>query len=246
MTDQAAPSLQDSRRASPLAGIALADGAAQVRAASELSEVADSLIPVAPQLKPLFPRGGLERGATYAIRADVGAMSFLVQLLAHPLVQEKWISMVGFSDCASLAFEEASIGLESSGVAGASSGLLRRLVMVPSPAGDAGEVVGAAIDSMDLVVLNAAVVGLKSQVLNRLVARLRASGAVFIVFGSAQGQAELECRVMEQRWFGLGRGQGRLRAQELHVRSRSRRDAQLRECVVEVGQHASYGIEMAG
>lgn len=214
----------------------------QVRKASDLGEVADSLIPVAPQLRPIFPRGGLERGVTCSIRADLGAMSLLVQLLAYPLVQEKWVSMIGFADCAPLAFEEASVGFERD----KSSGLLRRLVMVPDPQGDAGEVVGAAIDSMDLVVINGAALGLAPRVVSRLAARLRSSGAVLIVLGSVQGQAELECRVLEQRWFGLGRGQGRLRGQELHVRSRAKRDAQIRECVVEVGGHASYGSELAG
>lgn len=216
--------------------------AAQVLRASDLGEVADSLISVAPQLKPLFPRGGLERGATCSIRADLGAVSFLVHLLAHPLVQEKWISMIGFSDCAPLAFEEAAVGMGCD----KSKGLLRRLVMVPDPQDDAAEVVGAAIDSMDIVVINGATLGLVPRVMNRLAARLRSSGAVLIVLGSAQGQAEIECRVVEQRWFGLGRGQGRLRGQELAVRSRSRRDSRIRECVVEVGSRASYGSELAG
>lgn len=231
-----------SSEASPLAGVALTGGAAQVRKASDLGEVADSLIPVAPQLRPLFPRGGLERGATCSVRADLGAMSLLVNLLAYPLAQEKWVSMIGFSDCAPLAFEEASMGFGPTRV----PDLLRRLVMVPDPSIDAGEVVGAAIDSMDVVVINSSVLKLAPRVLGRLTARLRSSGAALVVLGSAQGQAEVECRVIEQRWFGLGRGQGRLRAQELYVRSRAKRDVQVRECVVEVGNRASYGGELAG
>ena len=217
----------------------------QVRKASDLGEVADALIPVAPQLKPLFPRGGLERGVTCSIRADIGAMSLLTQLLAYPLVCEKWVSMVGFADCAPLVFEEAAASL-GDGSGKRQTGLLRRLVMVPNPNGDAGEVVSAAIDSMDIVVINGAALRLAPRVLDRLAARLRSSGAVLVVLGPAPGLAELECRVVEQRWFGLGRGQGRLRAQELHVRSRTKRDAQIRECVVEVGSHASYGSELAG
>ncbi|MFZ1363188.1 MAG: hypothetical protein WAS05_09730 [Candidatus Nanopelagicales bacterium] len=259
MTDQATPfsavrstsSVASTRSAgansqiSPSVEIALVGGAVQVRKASDLGEVADSLIPVTPQLKPLFPRGGLERGVTCSIRADLGAMSLLVNLLAYPLAQEKWVSMVGFSGCVPLAFEEACAGFELSESAGSLSSLLRRLVMVPSPVGDAGEVIGAAIESMDIVVINSSVLKLAPRVWSRLAAKLRSSGAALIVLGAAQGRAELECRVVEQRWFGLGRGQGRLRAQELQVRSRTKRDAQFRECVVEVGQHASYGIEMA-
>lgn len=226
---------------SSLAGLGLAHGAARVRAASELGKVADSLIPVAPQLRPLFPRGGIERGATCSIRADIGAMSLLVRLLVYPLVQEKWVTMVGFSNCGSLAFAEANAELGNA----ESTGLLQRLVMVPEPLPEVGEVIGTAVDSMDLVVINSSVLTLGSRVMDRLVAKLK-SAAALVILGPTQRQPDYECRVIEQRWFGLGQGRGRLREQELYVRSRTKRDMQIRECVVGVRNHASYGGELAG
>src|ERR1700681_2077835 len=98
------------------------------------------ILPVAPALAGLLPEGGLRRGATLAIGGG-GATSLTLALLATASVAGSWCGVVTV----------AGLGL----VAAAEAGLdLSRVALVPEvPPAQWPTVVGALLDSVDLVLV---------------------------------------------------------------------------------------------
>ena len=185
-----------------------------VRVASELTEAPADLavgrvLPVRAELADLLPLGGLRRGSTISVR---GSNSLLLALLATATASGSWAAVVGLPDLGLLAAGELGVALQ-------------RLAVVPQPGAEFVSVVGAMLDGMDLVVVDAA--GLDragrrgGELGKRLSARARHRGAVLIAAGGWPG-AELELSCTERRWSGLGQGRGYLAEGKLVISATGR------------------------
>jgi len=177
-----------------------------VGVASDLATVPDDrsrMLPVHPVIAGLFPRGGLRRGGTVAVR---GSTSLLFALLAHATETGSWAALVGMPDLGLKAAAELGVAVE-------------RLALVRHPGAALAAVVAALLDGMDLVAVNPA--RLTDSQLRRLSARARHRGAVLVSAGAWPG-ADLELTQESATWSGLGDGHGRLTAREVHVRVQGR------------------------
>jgi hypothetical protein len=128
-------------------------------------------------------------------------------LLAAASGAGSWCAVVGVPTLGALAAAEAGIALE-------------RLALVPNPGPDWTTVVAALLDGCDIVV--AAPPGpIAPSVANRLAARARQRGTVFVSFGRWAG-ADITFDAIGADWYGLGAGRGRLRSRQLTVVARGR------------------------
>lgn len=179
-------------RASDLAGAAAGGGV-------------DRLVPVAPELRPLLPEGGLRRGSTVAVVP--GTSSLVLALLAGASAAGAWSAVVGLPGLGVLAAAQAGVALE-------------RLALVPHPGPEWTTVVAALLDGLDVVV--AAPPGpVSPRVASRLAARARQRGSVLLPYGPWEG-AILTLSAEPGEWEGLGAGWGRLRCRELTITARGR------------------------
>jgi hypothetical protein len=189
---------------------------ASEHAAGELGS--ERLLPVLPELRRLLPGRGLRRGAMIAVATvtvpdtgqparSTGATSLLLALLAAASGAGSWCAVVGVPTLGAVAAAEAGIALD-------------RLALVPNPGPDWTTVVAALLDGVDIVV--AAPPGpIAPSVANRLAARARQRGSVFVSYGRWEG-ADITFDAVGGVWHGLGEGRGRLRARQLTVLARGR------------------------
>lgn len=156
-------------------------------------------LPAPAGLASLLPGGGLRRGSTVVVE---GATSVLLALLAEASRQGAWAAVVGLPELGLLAASQTGV-------------VLGRLALVPEPAGAAADVVAAMVDGMDLVVLGRRL-ALTDADRRRLSARVRERRGVLLSVGPWAG-AQVRLSVRRRGWEGVGRGEGRLRAQRLLV-----------------------------
>jgi hypothetical protein len=172
------------------------------------------LLPVSPSLAPLLPEGGLRRGGVVAVAGGGGSTSLLIALVAGAMAEGSWVGVVGLP----------ALGLEAAWRLGLR---LDHLALVPSPGAQWAEVVGALVDSVDVV----AVVPpgrCRPGDARRLGARTRERGAVMVVVGGRSAAAwpeavDLRLEVDTSTWHGLASGDGTLQRRSVTVRSFGRR-----------------------
>lgn len=162
--------------------------------------LSDRFLPVPEALAPLVPFGGLRRGS--AVRIE-GSTSLLLALAAAACREGAWCVVVGMPDVGLAAAAEIGLPLD-------------RVVLVPETGADSPEVLGAAIDGFDVVVLGH-VPHLVDRDRRRLASRLRHREAVLVTAAPWPG-SELVLSVLESRWEGIGPGHGSLRGRGLTVR----------------------------
>jgi len=168
--------------------------------------VGERILPVLPELRGLFPAGGLRRGSTVAVappaEGQFGATSVLLSLLAGASAAGSWCAVVGMPSLGLVAAAELGIALE-------------RLPLVPDPGPDWPAVVAALLDGIDVVV--AAPPGpVSAPLAGRLAARARQRGSVLVGYGRWAG-ADVVLETPGGGWSGLGQGRGRLSRRELVV-----------------------------
>jgi hypothetical protein len=177
-----------------------------VRRASEQTKgTVEQTLPLAPELRSLFPQGELRRGSTIAL--SPGSTSLLFTLLAEASTAGSWCAVVGLPRLGLVAAAEAGLALE-------------RLALIPTPGPDWASVVAALVEGVDIVVL-ATPGAVGAQLAGRLTARARQRGAVLVSVGQWPG-ADLVLTATEVTWHGLGQGRGRLRSQDMQVRASGR------------------------
>jgi hypothetical protein len=202
------------------------------------------MLPVLPELRELFPGGGLRRGTTIAVatRADDddadrpqaggaaggtrarparpgGGAAGSAERVGTGATSLLLALLAAASGAGSWC---AIVGLPTLGaVAAAEAGVaLDRLALVPNPGPDWTTVVAALLDGVDIVV--AAPPGpIVPAVANRLVARARQRGTVLVSYGRWEG-ADITFDAVRSEWDGLGEGRGRLRGRQLTVLARGR------------------------
>jgi hypothetical protein len=168
---------------------------------SVTSDESGVVLPVAPPLAAVLPRGGLARGSVVSVLGQ-GATSLLFTLLAGP--EAPWSALVGMPGIGLLAAAEFGIDLD-------------RVVVIPEPGPDVLQVLSILIDGVDMIAValpdRARPTPSRQRVLT---GRLRQHGAVLLVMGQWPG-ADLVLTASWVGWTGLGRGHGRLRDRELVV-----------------------------
>jgi len=168
--------------------------------------VGERILPVLPELRGLFPAGGLRRGSTVAVAlrgpGPFGATSVLLALLAAASAAGSWCAVVGMPSLGLVAAAELGIALE-------------RLALVPDPGPEWPSVVAALLDGIDVVV--AAPPGpVPATLASRLAARARQRGSVLVGYGQWTG-ADLVLETAGGGWSGLDQGRGRLSRRALVV-----------------------------
>ncbi|MGX7675303.1 hypothetical protein [Plantactinospora sp. DSM 117369] len=166
-------------------------------------------LPVLSELAGLLPQRGLRRGSTVAVGrpGSSGGTSLMLALLVEASQVGAWCAVVGMPTLGAVAAAELGIALD-------------RLALVPHPGPEWATVVAALIDGVDVVV--AAVPGtVSASVADRLAARARQRGSVFVPYGRWTG-ADLTLQVLRGRWEGLEQGRGRLRRREVTISAQGR------------------------
>jgi len=165
------------------------------------SDETGAVLPVAPPLAAVLPRGGLARGSVVSVLGQ-GATSLLFTLLSGP--EAPWSALVGMPGVGLLAAAEFGIDLD-------------RVVVIPEPGPDVLQVLSILIDGVDMIaVAIPAQAGPSPSRQRVLTGRLRQHGAVLLVMGPWPG-ADLVLTARWVSWTGLGQGHGRLRDRELVV-----------------------------
>ncbi len=189
--------------------------------------VGERVLPVLPELRALFPAGGLRRGSTVQVQ---GSTSLLLALLTGASAAGSWCAVVGMPDLGLVAAAEFGIALD-------------RLALVPDPGPEWPGVVAALLDGIDVVV--AAPAGPVSATLSgRLAARARQRGGVLVGYGRWTG-ADVVLEATGGGWSGLGRGHGRLGRHELVVSRRGRGAAALpRQAVIQIPRSSAAPVAL--
>ncbi len=184
--------------------IAAARGRPVTPAGSRLVEVPTPLV-------PLFPDGGIRRGATVAVGPLLGGCSLALSMVGAVTGRGGWAAAVGLP----------SLGL----VAAAELGVdLRRLALVPQPGQEWAAVMAALVDGFDLLLVHPPG-RVRPADARRLAARVRERGAVMVVLDSPAWPESPDVRLSAGPpvWEGLGAGHGLLRARRMEVVSSGRR-----------------------
>lgn len=188
------------------------------------------LLDVPAPMAPLFPEGGIRKGATVAVGPMAGGYSVALSLAAAVTTGGGWAVAVGLPSLGLVA--AAELGVE-----------LRRLALVPHP-GDQWAVAAAAlVDGFDLLMLRPP--GRVRPVdARRLMARVRERGTVMLVVDAPDWPESPDLRLSLSRyrteWEGLGAGHGCLTGRRMEVVSSGRRVGG-RDRRVEVWLPASSG-----
>ena len=177
------------------------------RRATQVVTAGERLLPVAEPFVPLLPRGGLQRGSMVAITGKGGATSTALALVTAASAAGSWVAVVGTPRLGLLAAHELGMALD------------RCALIDEPPPGQWGQVVGALIGGVDIVVTSAPRRA-RTRDVRRVAARLRERGTVLIQLGDAI--ADLGLEVTTLAWEGIGEGRGRLLARRVRVRRSGR------------------------
>jgi len=201
--------------------------AARVRPTSSSRE---QLLPVLPALAPLLPRGGLQRGSVVVVgcgegtsggssgasgrAGSAGGATTLAFALLAAASAASWCGAVGPADPGVVALAEMGVDLD-------------RLVLVPDPGPWWGEVAGAFLDGMD-VVLACPPGAVRPGMARRLAARARERRAALVVLARSRPWPEgpdVQLAVGAGAWRGLEDGHGHLQERRVEVVATGRRGA---------------------
>lgn len=184
------------------------------------------LLALLPALGPLFPGGGLPRGAVVEVaagpasgpgggRATAGGASTLAfSLVAAATTRGSWCAAVGVADVGVLALAELGIDLD-------------HLVLVPRPGIQWAQAAALSIDGTDAVVV-CAPGRVRPELARRLSARVRDRRVALVVLSRhapwPEG-ADFRLSVGTGYWLGAGAGHGHLTRRRVEVTVTGRRAA---------------------
>lgn len=169
------------------------------------------LLGVPAPLAPLFPEGGIRKGATVGVGPLTGGCSVALSLAAPVTAGDGWAAAIGLP----------ALGLGAAAELGVD---LRRLALVPDPGEEWPAVVAAMVDGFDLLMIRPPG-RVRAGDARRLMARVRERGAVMLVVDAPKWpeSPDLHLTVGRQEWEGLAIGHGCLTGRRLEVTSSGRR-----------------------
>ena len=203
-------------------------GSVTAARARPTSSSRDQLLPVLLALAPLFPRGGLQRGAVVTVGVGAGnspeggggvgggvagggtALGFALLAAAS---SASWCAAVGIADPGIVALAELGVDLS-------------RLVLVPRPGPLWAQATATLFDGVDVVLVRPPG-PVRSGMARRLAARARERRGVLVVLGSRgwpEG-ADVQLTVESGAWEGVEAGHGHLQGRHLEVVVAGRRAA---------------------
>ncbi len=189
-------------------------------------------LPLVDALAPLVPGGALRPGSSLHVTGAAGATTVALGIVAGPCRAGGWLGCVGFPQ---LGWEAATeLGLPLGNVVDVE--LTAPSSSSPSssfssgqgdPSGTRGSaaasVLAAMVDAFDIVLCGPAV-PLGDAMLGRLRARARERGVVLVGVTPAMGRSstrwsrcDVELKVRNTRWNGLGQGWGTLSERRITV-----------------------------
>jgi hypothetical protein len=178
-----------------------------------VAPAADRSLPLHPALGHLLP---VARRGNVIGCAGAAASSLALTVIARPSAEGVWVCVIGMPLLGVRAAHEHGVALE-------------RLVMV-DPTDDHddtrwGEIVAAAIDGFDVVLLGPALHRVRPSVARRLQARAQARGAVLVVLHPDRGAFGADVVLCGDRihWHGLGQGHGVVQQRRVEVTAAGRR-----------------------
>lgn len=174
-------------------------------------------LPVHGALSALVPQGAL-RGGTVVACDGVAAVSLALTVASAPSIAGSWVAVVGMPALGLAAATEAGVVLD-------------RLVRISAPShattrrADSAwaDLLAAAVDGFDLVIIGDEVAGVSPSTVRRLVARAAQRGTVFVAVGAPVFGADVRLEATEVAWRGLGEGYGIALARHVEVQASGRR-----------------------
>ncbi|MEE3848868.1 hypothetical protein VZC37_00885 [Gordonia sp. LSe1-13] len=145
------------------------------RAAVEVSDPSDDVLPVPAPMADLLPRGGVTRGSVSTV---AGARSALLAVIASVSGAGRQVGLVGMPQLNLGAVAELG-------------GDLTRIATVPDPGADPVEVAGILLDGMDLVVLDLGGAQVPPSRTRVMMGRLRKQMSALMITGGAWPGAQL-------------------------------------------------------
>jgi hypothetical protein len=183
-----------------------------------VASAGERVLPMHPALGGLLPDA--QRGTVVGCSGGA-AVSLALTVVAQPSADGVWVCVVGLPTLGAAAAIEHGVALE-------------RTVVVAEPSTGSevrwddsrwGEVLAAAIDGFDVVLLGPAVHRLRVGTARRLQARAQARGAVLVVVHPERGAfgADVVLRTESVHWHGLGQGHGVVQQRRTEVTAAGRR-----------------------
>ncbi|MFM7045659.1 MAG: hypothetical protein ACKOYG_08960 [Ilumatobacteraceae bacterium] len=157
-------------------------------------------LPVCGALQPLLGSGGLRGGVVVACEGPA-AVSLAMATASAASMAGSWTAVIGFPDLGLAAAAEAGMALE-------------RLVRIgPAEPVDAAavpwpEVLAAAVDGFEVLIVGPLLGRLPSAVVRRVLARAATRHVVVIAVDSPAFGADLVLRTGEVAWHGIDAGHG--------------------------------------
>lgn len=156
-------------------------------------------------LATLLPQGVL-RGGTVVSCEGLAAVSLALAVASAPSIAGSWVAVVGLPTLGLAAAIEAGVVLERLVAVGAPDGAGR----AGRVSGDAAwaDVLAAAVDGFDVVLVGPEVRGVSSTTTRRLAARAVQRGSVMVTVDNAAFGADVRLEATDITWRGLGEGFG--------------------------------------
>lgn len=193
--------------------------------------VADAL-PLAADLAAVVGSSGLSRGQ-WVVCSGPGALTLGVAMLAPAVAQGAWAGLVGLPPLGADALGELGLSLD-------------RVIAVdadPHTPREWAERLAVCSEGCE-VMMTSVPAGMSESLWRSLSRRVHRNGAVVVAVAGRVGAAgplssvDLRCRVLEERWEGLGQGQGYLATRCLHVEAVVRRRPGVRRGWIRRGRMA--------
>jgi hypothetical protein len=171
-------------------------------------------LPLHPAFGELLPV--VQRGATVGCSGSA-AVSLALAVVGQPSTDGLWVCVAGLPTLNARAADENGVALN-------------RLVVVQAPPAGFddtrwGEIVAAAIDGFDVVLVGPALHRVRPSTTRRLQARAQSRGAVLVVVHHERGAFTPDVVLRSERvhWQGLGQGHGVVQQRRVEVVASGRR-----------------------